>query len=162
MIQSPVLKYAPSPCLSPFTLPCSSPPQPLRSDTSTSHYLSSIRKLHNTALESIQFEKSIIMSGIINKVKDALSSDHSSAGTHSTTTGTHPSATTGTHSTGSGLTGTTGSHPSTTTGTHSTGSGLTGGTTTGEPVHNSSLLNKADPRVDTSRLYRDKPKSIFY
>lgn len=93
------------------------------------------------------------MSGIVNKIKDALHKDHdSSSTTHSSTTGTH--GTTGTHTTGTH--GTTATH---TTGTHATGThGTTGshGTTggygsTNAGPHDSNLANKADPRVDSDR-----------
>jgi hypothetical protein len=119
------------------------------------------------------------MSGVINKVKDALHSNkdhsttHSTTGTHSTTTGT-----TGTHGTAEGVAGphssraanaadprvdsdldssrTVGSGPGhTTTGGYTgTGTGVTGTShsttgTHGAPVHNSNVANTLDPRVPT-------------
>ena len=79
------------------------------------------------------------MSGIINKVKDALSKDDK---THEGTTGT---TTTGTGITGSSA--------------HTTGTGHTTGLPTGTTTtttgstnagpHSSNLANKADPRVDS-------------
>lgn len=97
------------------------------------------------------------MSGIINKVKDALHvGEHSTTtdttGTHhgSTTTGTHHGA--GPHASGIAnvadprVDSTTGATTGTTTGTHHN---VTGHHTAGP--HNSDLLNKADPRVDSDR-----------
>jgi len=111
------------------------------------------------------------MSGIINKVKEALHSDkHDSTTTHNTHSATHnngvPEGTAGPHSskaanaadprvdsdldssrhagqTGHGIGGTT--HSQTGAGYGSTG------TTTGAGPHNSSMLNKVDPRVDSDR-----------
>jgi len=108
------------------------------------------------------------MSGIVNKVKSALHSDHhSSSTTHgSTTTSGTAEGVAGPHSSraanaadprvdsdldgsrhvGTGTTGTAGG----VTGTHGTGTTGTYGTsnTTAGP-HNSNLANKADPRVDS-------------
>jgi len=128
------------------------------------------------------------MSGIVNKVKAALHSDHSSSTTHgTTTTGTTTSGTaegvagphssrvgntvdpridsdldnprtvgasnTATHGT-TGLPGTHGTSSTTTAGPHSS-SGLTGtshstGTASSTTPHNNNLMNKLDPRVDST------------
>jgi hypothetical protein len=120
------------------------------------------------------------MSGVINKVKDALHSnkDHSTTTTHSTTHTTGTTGTTGHHGTAEGVAGPHSSRAanaadpridsdldnSRTTGTANTahttggytgaGSGVIGSQshTTGthaQPVHNSGIANKLDPRVNT-------------
>ena len=76
------------------------------------------------------------MSGIINKVKDAMSKDD---------TKTHE-GTTGTTTTGTGITGSS-AHTGHTTGVP-VGTSTTSGSTTAGP-HGSNLTNKADPRVDS-------------
>jgi len=117
------------------------------------------------------------MSNIINKVKDALHKDHSSDPTHTTHTGAHTTQSgtaegvAGPHNSrvanaadprinsdldgsrnagaATGTSGYTGAH----TGAHTgTGTGYTGSSTTGStvPPHDSALLNKLDPRVDTN------------
>ena len=81
------------------------------------------------------------MSGLVNKVKDALSGDKTASG--NTTTGAH-----------SGVGGT---HGATTTSTgastHPVGGGTHAGTTTAGSTnagpHSSNLANTADPRVDS-------------
>jgi len=130
----------------------------------------------NPISQYINLNKSIKMSGIVNKIKDALHHDKSDT-THNTTTG-HSTTTTGHHTaTGSGAphgtaTHTAGPHDSNlankadprvdsdrdgsnlhnTHGTTHHTSGVTGthGTTTAGP-HDSNLANKADPRVDSDR-----------
>lgn len=113
------------------------------------------------------------MSGIIHKVKDALTGgdkhhdDTTHSGHHTTgttgTTGTHHT-TAGPHSTDianradprvdsdrdgrTGLTGATGSGL-TETGHHTTGTGLTGAGHHTHGPHSSDLANRADPRVDS-------------
>lgn len=111
------------------------------------------------------------MSGLVNKVKDALHSDksHSSSTTHGTsttgTTGTHGSTNAGPHSSNfansadprvdSDLDGSRNAGMNQTTGTGGYTSGTTGGiggTTHGSTnagPHSSNLANSADPRVDS-------------
>merc|ERR1712225_213576 len=70
-------------------------------------------------------QTTFIMSGIINKVKDALHHDKSDS-TH--TTGTHGTGVTGNHNTTSALSGSTNHGP-----------------------HDSNAANKVDPRIDSDR-----------
>lgn len=94
-------------------------------------------------------------SNVLNKADPRVDSDRD----HSRNLGANPSgtATTGTHNTTghtgtTGLSGTTGTHAGTshTTGTGFGSTGTTGANRTDGP-HNSNLLNKADPRVDSDR-----------
>ncbi|OAA42093.1 ATG5 protein [Metarhizium rileyi] len=118
------------------------------------------------------------MSSIVNKVKDALHSDkdkpthhegtHSSTNPTTTTAGTH--GTHGTHgtsandprlhnptTTGGALGGTTGTHNTALGGSDNYTSGVganrgaTGPASRTDGPHNSDMLNKADPRVDSDR-----------
>ncbi|CRK27873.1 hypothetical protein BN1708_014975 [Verticillium longisporum] len=92
------------------------------------------------------------MSGLINKIKDAVHSDKHDK--HDSTHTGSDAYTTGTH----GTTGNPGIHHNTdTTGTHSTGTHGTstyGNTSTNAGPHDSNLANKADPRVDSDRDHR--------
>ncbi|KHN96928.1 uncharacterized protein MAM_05037 [Metarhizium album ARSEF 1941] len=84
------------------------------------------------------------MSSIVNKVKDVLHSDKSkTTEPEGTTSSTHPT-TTGTHTSSS-------TEPRTDTTTTSHVGGASGPASKTDGPHNSNLLNKADPRVDSDR-----------
>jgi len=84
------------------------------------------------------------MSGIVNKVKEAIHGDH----TTSTHAGTHTGTHTGNHAGTTGLTGTTGTTGTTGATGYGNGVGATTATGTG-PVHSSKVANTLDPRVET-------------
>ncbi|KAG7142988.1 hypothetical protein HYQ45_000748 [Verticillium longisporum] len=90
------------------------------------------------------------MSGLINKIKDAVHSDkHDKHDKHDSTHTGSDAYTTGTH----GTTGNPGIHHNTdATGTH--GTSTYGNTSTNAGPHDSNLANKADPRVDSDRDHR--------
>jgi len=97
-------------------------------------------------------------SNLLNKADPRVDSDRSqqygTTGTHHTT-GTGVGTTGAHHTTGTGIgtTGTTGTHHTTGTGVGTTGAygGTSNGSTTTAGPHNSDLLNKVDPRVDSDR-----------
>jgi hypothetical protein len=113
-----------------FTSPISQSKQAASAQTLTDQLFAKL-----TAQSSSQ--PNFIMSGIVNKIKEAVHGDHHTTSSTTGTTGT--TGTHGTHGTHTGTGGLTG-----TTNTSGTAEGVAG-------PHNSRIANTLDPRVDSDR-----------